>query len=74
MNSQIGSYFAVKLFFVKIARVSKAITTIKREDAEKFVDKPLKVLQDVQSDIFKILDKRMAQLTQQRKQFCLETY
>ena len=38
-------------------------TTSKREDAKNFVDNSLNVLQDIQSDIYKILDQLMSQET-----------
>ena len=65
LSSQIDTYFAVETpFREKLRKFYKQwCTTSKREDAKNFVDNYLNVLQDIQSDIYKILDQRMSQET-----------
>ena len=58
-------YFAVETPFRENMRKfhKQWCTTSKREDAKNFVDNSLNVLQDIQSDIYKILDQRISQET-----------
>ena len=65
LNSQIDSYFAVETpFREKILKFHKQCCTISnQEDAKNFVNNSLNVLQDIQSDICKVLDEWMSQET-----------
>ena len=64
-STQIDSYFLVETALREKRRNfhRRWCTTSKREDAKDFVDNPLNVLQDIQSDIYKILDQRMSNMT-----------
>ena len=63
LNSQIDSYLAVEtLFREQMCKFHRQwCTTSKWEDDKSFVNNSLIVLQDIQSDIFKMLDQRRSQ-------------
>ena len=65
LSSQIDSYYAVEtLFREKVSKLLKQLCTkSKPESAKNFADNSLNVLQDIQSDIYKILDQRISQGT-----------